>query len=45
METLKKDEMKRIKGGGISVWVMVGIGAAIVFLSGIIDGFVHPESC
>ena len=45
METLKKNEMMRIKGGGITGWVIVGIGALAVFLAGVIDGFVNPKKC
>ena len=45
MQELKKDEMQSIKGGGISIWVIAGISAAIVFISGIIDGFVRPKDC
>ena len=43
MEDLKKEEMKAFKGGGISLWVIAGISAAIVFLSGVLDGFVNPN--
>ncbi len=43
MEDLEKDEMQVVKGGGISLWVIAGISAAIVFLSGILDGFVNPN--
>ncbi len=45
MQELKKDEMQSIKGGGISIWIVTGISVAIVFISGIIDGFVRPQEC
>ena len=45
MQDLEKEEMQSIKGGGISLWVIAGISAAIVFISGIIDGFVRPQDC
>ena len=37
--------MLRIKGGGISVWAMLGIGALVTFVAGVIDGIVRPLSC
>ncbi len=45
MEKLEKTEMQKIKGGGVSIWVIIGIGVAITFISGVIDGFVHPKDC
>lgn len=31
--------------GGVSPWVIAGIGAGLVFLIGVIDGFVRPLKC
>ncbi len=45
MNNLTKEEMKQIKGGGISVWAIVGIGALVTFLAGVIDGIVRPLDC
>ena len=44
MKQLTIKELKNIHGG-ISVWLGVGIGALAVFISGIIDGLVHPKTC
>lgn len=44
MKKMTMEEMKEIKGG-FSVWAGLGIAAIIVFLTGVIDGFVHPNSC
>ena len=43
--TLEKNEMLSITGGGISPWVIFGIGALVTFLVGVFDGFVRPPSC
>lgn len=45
MKTLKKNEMLEIKGGGFSLGFGLLIGAGIVFIIGIIDGFVRPLQC
>jgi len=45
MKVLNKEEMLKVNGGGISAWAILGIGAAIVFIAGVIDGFVRPLSC
>ena len=45
MEELKKEKLKEITGGGLTLWSAIGIGAGIVFLIGVIDGFVRPLPC
>lgn len=46
MYQISKDELEQIKGGGISAgWVVAGISAIVVFVTGLIDGIVHPNSC
>ena len=42
---LKKEEMLKINGGGISAWGILGIGALVVFIAGAIDGFARPFAC
>ena len=42
---LDKKELKEIKGGGINFGILTAIGAGIVFLIGIIDGYVRPLKC
>lgn len=44
MEKIDKKSLERITGG-FSAWVALGIAAAVIFVSGIIEGVVHPKSC
>lgn len=45
MNILTKEELKKINGGGISFGAILGIGAGITFLIGLIDGYVRPLAC
>ena len=47
MQELKVNEMKNIKGGSASFWIlaMFGIASAIAFISGVLDGFTRPVKC
>ena len=45
MEKLEEKELKNIKGGSVPVGTILAIGAGIVFLVGIVDGFVRPLKC
>ena len=45
MKRITEEELKRIKGGEFTSWMGLGIAAVIVFLSGVIDGFVNPKTC
>lgn len=45
MQNLSFEEAKKVTGGGISGWAVIGIGALVVFISGIIDGFTRPLAC
>jgi hypothetical protein len=44
---LNDDKLEKIKGGeGVStVFIGVAIAAAIVFISGVIEGLTNPERC
>ncbi len=44
MQKLNNEKLERITGGA-SPWVALGIAAAIVFISGVIEGIVHPKAC
>ncbi len=44
MKVVKDEKLKQINGG-FSAWVGVGIAAAIVFLSGVIEGITNPRRC
>lgn len=43
MEELKNEELKTINGGGWGIGLLIGAG--IVFLIGVIDGYIRPLSC
>lgn len=45
MNKLKKEEMLKINGGGFSFGFWALIGSGIVFIVGLIDGFVRPLKC
>lgn len=45
MKKLKKNEMIKVNGGGISLSFGLLIGAGVVFIIGLIDGFVRPLQC
>lgn len=38
-------ELKQIKGGGISLGLGLLIGAGVVLVAGIIDGYFRPLKC
>lgn len=44
MKELNKEDLKNINGG-FSFGSIVGIGAIITFIIGVIDGYVRPLAC
>lgn len=44
MNKLKNEQLKNIKGG-ISGWLVAGLGALVTFLAGILDGIARPGKC
>lgn len=44
MKTLSNKELKEVKGGA-AVGAYILIGGLIVFLIGVIDGYVRPLKC
>lgn len=40
---LKETELKKINGGGMGLALLIGAG--IIFLIGVIDGYVRPYKC
>lgn len=44
IEEIKKEDLKKISGG-FSTWMALGIAATVIFISGVISGIVHPNSC
>lgn len=45
MKKINKENLDNIVGGEISTWMVMGIGAVVVFALGFIDGLVHPKGC
>lgn len=45
MREIEENELERVKGGGTSPWVFLGIGAAVVFIIGLFDGYTRPLGC
>ena len=47
MVKLNEEKLEKIKGGeGVSaVFIGVAVAAAIVFISGVIEGITNPERC
>ena len=43
--TLNKNELLNIHGGGVSLGLLALIGAGIIFVIGMIDGYVNPIKC
>ena len=42
---ITKEELKNINGGAVSFGVIAGIGAGLMFIIGLVDGFVRPLKC
>ncbi len=45
MKDLTNEELQSINGGGIHVGFLMGLGAAVTFIIGVIDGLVRPLKC
>ena len=45
MVELQEQELLEVKGGSISAITVIGIGALVVFLAGLISGYTNPEKC
>ena len=44
MRKLNESELKQIEGG-MTAWAAIGIGIAITFVAGILDGIARPLKC
>ena len=41
-----EQQLEKITGGAVPyVWIGIAIAAAIIFLSGVIDGIANPKEC
>lgn len=45
MKEIDDKELLNVKGGAASAWTFFGIGAAVVFMIGLFDGFTRPYGC
>ncbi len=45
MKEIEQQELEKVQGGGIMPWGLFGIGAAVVFVIGLFDGFTRPFGC
>jgi lactobin A/cerein 7B family class IIb bacteriocin len=45
MQYLNNEELKDINGGGFHFSIIIGIGIAIAFIIGLLDGISRPLSC
>lgn len=45
MKKISDEELMNINGGGMSLGWIVGIGAGVTFLIGLIDGIIRPLKC
>ena len=45
MNSLSKLEMKKMIGGGLSGWVVIGLGAIATLIAGMVDGWARPFKC
>ena len=43
MKELNKEELKQLRGGGLGLGLLIGAG--IIFLIGVFDGYVRPLAC
>lgn len=41
---LSKNELMNVKGG-IGAWTVIGIIAGVIFIIGVVDGYVRPLKC
>ena len=45
LEILKQEELKNVKGGGITFKFIMGLITAGTFIVGLVDGFLRPLKC
>ena len=45
MKQLTVNELKNIRAGAVSGWVVAAVASALTFIIGIIDGYVRPFKC
>ena len=46
IKEISTENLNKVTGGAIiSIWTGIAVATAIIFVSGIIDGIVHPKRC
>lgn len=45
MRELNQNEMEQIQGGAVNWAIVAGVGTAISFVIGVIDGYINPLKC
>lgn len=45
MIELNNEHLSSIKGGGFNLGIILGVGALVVFIIGILDGYTNPTKC
>lgn len=45
MKEIKEEELKNIEGGGISIGTVLALAGGVVFLIGVMDGYLRPLKC
>lgn len=45
MKNLNDKELMNVDGGAVKIGLLVGIGAGVTFLIGVLDGFFRPLKC
>lgn len=44
MNNISKENLEKLEGG-VSIWLGVAIVAAVIFVVGVVDGYVRPLKC
>lgn len=45
MKKMNDKELMEVDGGAVNIGLILGIGAGVTFLIGLIDGIVRPLKC
>ena len=44
-ELTNNEQLRNIRGGGISIGIVAAIASGVIFLIGLIDGYTRPLKC
>ncbi len=46
INSVSEEKLEKIEGGGAAaIWIGIAISAAVIFISGVIEGFTNPKAC